>query len=209
MVCGWFTYNPDGGRAELCLNGTRCAVQLARELGWGGQQIIRTDSGEVDGRVVDPQTVELTWHWQEPEIANLTLEIPGFAPVEIALMDVGVPYAVLDWQQDLASAPVVELGSIIRGHADVGPRGANVAFVESTGPGTARVRFFERGVEAETLASGTGVIATARCKAAGSEPFTVTTMAGFQLTAQFANGKATLRGDARVLARGEMFDRKW
>ncbi len=202
-------YNPDGGRSELCLNGTRCAVQLARELGWGEQQVIQTDSGEVSGRAVDPQTVELTWDWQEPEIDNLTLTISGHASVEVALMDVGVPYAVLDWQQDLATAPVVELGSSIRRHPDAGPRGANVAFVQLTGAGTARVRFFERGVEAETLASGTGVIATAWCKSAGTEPFTVTTVADFQLTAQFADGKATLRGDARVLARGAMFDCKW
>lgn len=204
-------YNPDGGRSELCLNGTRCAAQLASQLGWSDRPTIVTDVGEIAGRAIDSANAELTWTWPEPTIQELELAIDGGDPARIALLDVGVPYAVLDWppmseEGDLSTAPVVELGASIRSHPDVGPRGANVAFVQPTSRNEARVRFFERGVEAETLASGTGVIATAWSKADGSEPFTVTTVADFRLTSRFADGRASLAGDARVLAEGQIRD---
>lgn len=199
-------YNPDGGRSELCLNGTRCAVQLASQLGWGDRPTIVTDVGEIEGRAIDSANAELTWTWPEPTIEERELAIDGGDPVRIALLDVGVPYAVLDWPEKLSEAPVAALGPVLRSHPDIGRRGANVAFVHSTGPGEAQVRFFERGVEAETLASGTGVIATAWSKADGSEPFTVTTVANFRLTARFADGRASLAGDARVLAEGQIHD---
>lgn len=202
-------YNPDGGRSELCLNGTRCAVRLAAELGWGETPTIITDTAEIEGRVLDDENVELRWIWPKPAKRKLDLAIDGRAPVAVELVDVGVPYAVLDWPQgagdaDLARAPVSELGAAIRFHSQVGPRGANVAFVHAVGPGEARVRFYERGVDAETLASGTGVMATAWCNAEGDSPFTVTTVGGFRIVARFAGDGATLTGDARVLAEGRI-----
>lgn len=202
-------YNPDGGRSELCLNGTRCAVRLAAELGWAEAPTIVTDSGDIAGRVVDDKNVELRWAWPAPAKRRLDLAIDGRDPVVVELVDVGVPYAVLDWPQgaagaDLDEAPVAEMGAAIRSHPQVGPRGANVAFVHTVGPGEARVRFYERGVEAETLASGTGVMATAWCKAEGDSPYTVTTVAGFRIVARFASDGAMLTGDARVLAEGRI-----
>ncbi len=197
-------YNSDGGRAELCLNGTRCAVTLATQLGWGERIAIETDSGVIHGTRVDESTVELQWQWDAPPIAKRSLHLEDTLNVEVSVLDVGVPYAVMLWQGDITTAPVAELGTVIRNHKDLAPRGANVAFAQSTGDNDAVMRSFERGVEGETLASGTGVIATARCLAKGATPFTVTTIAGFQLTAWFEGSSANLRGDARLLASGEM-----
>ncbi len=196
-------FNADGGRAELCLNGVRCAVRLASELDWGDSLTIATDSGPVSGQVLDPETVALNWEWQSPQIEVRPLAVED-GEFTVHLVDVGVPYAVLPWEGPLQEVPVVHLGAAIRGHQDLKPEGANVAFVQERLKSVVDMRSFERGVEDETLASGTGVIATAWCLASGSEPFTVVTAAGFELIAEFADGQAYLRGDARLLAQGEI-----
>jgi diaminopimelate epimerase len=75
-------------------------------------------------------------------------------------INTGVPHAVL-FVPDADKAMVMQLGPELRRHAHFGPRGTNVNFVQVLGPGKVRVRTFERGVEGETLACGTGVTASA------------------------------------------------
>ncbi len=208
-------HNPDGGRSELCLNGSRCAAQLAFILGWGrGSALeLETDAGVLACRRIDERTVEVELPPIVGEPRPVSLRVDGERH-DGWTVDVGVPHLVLPWRSGLGSAPVGELGAALRAHPDLGPAGANVDFVRF--PPERRDRFeirtFERGVEAETLACGTGVVAAAAAGVAAGHlalPVTALTAAGFELAVGGAvDGgrleRATLAGDARVVARGEV-----
>lgn len=204
-------YNADGLPADLCLNGTRCAAQLAFHLGWAGERVhVETPAGPVQARRLDS--------------ARVTLELPAPAevPRELAVeaggttwegwaLSVGVPHFVLLWPGEMAAAPVAEAGPPLRRSA-VFPQGANVNFVRFPEPGRMEIRTYERGVEEETLSCGSGILAGV---AVGLRlglarlPVRVSTRGGFDLTVggepgtPFA-GSWTLAGDARVVAHGEL-----
>lgn len=208
-------WNADGRPADLCLNGTRCAARLAFHLGWAaGTARIATGAGGV------------TAH--EAGAAEVAVEVPPPAAppramaVEVAgehrrgwegwFLEVGVPHFTLLWPESLARAPVAELGKALRLHEAFGAAGANVSFVRFPEAHRLEIRTFERGVEAETLSCGTGVLAaTATGLALGIAelPLAVATQGGFELE---VSGEAdrglvrrwTLAGDARVVARGEL-----
>ncbi len=202
-------YNADGGRSELCLNGSRCAARLAFHLGWAeGELSLATDAGVLRAAEAgtDLIALELPDIVGKPETRTLSL---GGKPYDGWLLRVGVPHFVLPWPEGLARAPVDALGKILRSHPDLGNAGANVDFVRFVDSGDCEVRTFERGVEAETLACGTGVVATvAAGVAAGrlSTPATALTAGGYELTVRGKAGDRpwVLEGDARILARGEL-----
>ncbi len=205
-------YNADGGRAELCVNGTRCAARLAFHLGWAREAIVvRTDSGDLAATAADGSTVtlELTPPAERP--APATLEVGGQA-IEGWRIRVGVPHFVIPWTGGLAAAPVAELGPKLRAHPKLGEAGANVHWIDYSEPHSLAIRSFERGVEAETLACGSGVLAaTAVGLRIGSSklPVEALTGGGFVLR---VGGRAdgdrsptwSLTGDARLLATGEL-----
>ena len=128
-------------------------------------------------------------------------------------IDAGVPHFVLRWRGDLDEAPVASLGAALRAHPDLGPDGANIHFVDLDPPAHFRIRSYERGVEAETLACGTGVVAAAACGIAEgrlSLPVAAATRGGFELRLEAAPdgpdglGRWRLSGDARIVARGRI-----
>ena len=204
-------YNADGGLAELCLNGTRCAAQLAEALGWGAETRLLTGAGPIVARRIDERTawVEVAPPEEEPRFIELRHEGQRIAA---SLVRVGVPHLVLVSSSDLADRPVSELGSILRSHPDLGPEGANVHFVRTAGPRRLEIRSYERGVEAETLACGTGVLAAVAVALADDRitlPATALTAGGFELEVdgEAVDGRVrgwSLSGDARVLGRIEI-----
>ena len=126
-------------------------------------------------------------------------------------MTVGVPHLVLPGDESVAAAPVASVGPALRRHPRLGPAGANVDFVRFRDRHHVDLRTFERGVEAETLACGTGAVAAAAVGLAAGRcrlPAAVRTTGGFTLTVDRrpAEGSAaerwTLAGDARMVARG-------
>lgn len=142
-----------------------------------------------------------------------TAATPPGSSVSGRRIDVGVPHFVLWWPTDLDEAPVASLGPILRAHPDLGGEGANVHFVHLDPPAGFRIRSFERGVEAETLACGTGVVAAAACAIAEDRlalPVVAVTRAGFELSLEDAPDgpegarRWRLSGDARVVAQGRM-----
>ena len=206
-------WNGDGGVADLCLNGSRCAAQLAFHLGWGheGRLTLETAAGRLLARQRGDFDVSLTL----PEIIGpvsrhvLALEDRGRQrSFESWLVSVGVPHLVVPWPKPLGSAPVDRLGPLLRSHEGLGPAGANVNFVRFA-ENAFDVRSFERGVEAETLACGTGVVASAVVGASLGKlsiPAFAQTAGGFVLSVEGQNvsGRLTaaaLSGDARVLGR--------
>ena len=203
-------FNADGLPADLCLNGTRCATQLAFHLGWAeGQVEMTTGAGSFQARHLDEgrTAVELPFP-EEPRA--LTLEIGERSHAGFRLL-VGVPHFVLPWPEGLATAPVRELGREIRRHPTFGAPGTNVNFVRFPETHRLEIRTFERGVEDETLSCGTGVLASSAVGLATGKvrlPLHVTTQGGFQLEVDgdLASGRWSLAGDARVVAEGELLD---
>jgi diaminopimelate epimerase len=202
-------FNADGLPADLCLNGTRCAAQLAFHLGWAdGTVTVRTAAGEVPARRIDESrvAVELTAPAEPPR--SLTIEAGGTSWMGYFLT-VGVPHFVLLWSERLENAPVRELGAEIRRHPAFGPPGTNVNFVRFPEPDRMEIRTFERGVEDETLSCGSGVMASAAVGLETSRarlPLHVMTRGGFELevTGDPSQGRWSLAGDARVVAEGDL-----
>jgi diaminopimelate epimerase len=155
----WDFYNSDGGSAEMCGNGARCFARFVRRL-TGVDKAFRfeTRAGIIGARFNgDVVTVDLT----APKDLRLRQTIVlSTGAAEVHSLDTGVPHAVL-FVEDADLAMVQTLGPEIRNHAHFAPRGTNVNFVQVRGPGAIRVRTYERGVEGETLACGTGVTASA------------------------------------------------
>ena len=204
-------YNADGGLTELCLNGSRCAAALAFHLGWAkGELRLATGAGVLRARQAAAGRValELPDIVEKPEAR--VLEIDGETH-RGRLLSVGVPHFVLPWPESLSDAPVDRLGKALRAHPDLGSAGANVNFVRYPGASRCELRTFERGVEAETLACGTGVIATVAAGVAAGElgtPATALTAGGYELVVHGGrDGEPwVLEGDARILAQGELLD---
>jgi diaminopimelate epimerase len=198
-------FNADGFPADLCLNGTRCAAQLAFHLGWAAEAVtVRTGAGPVAARRLDEGRIRL--ELPAPEAPRpLVVEIDGIARAGYRLR-VGVPHFVLPWEE-LERAPVRRLGAAIRHHAVFEPEGTNVNFVRYPEKHRMEIRTFERGVEDETLACGTGVLAGAAVGLAMGSlelPIRALTRGGFELEVDAGRGWWSLGGDARVVAEGTL-----
>ncbi|MCG8458499.1 MAG: diaminopimelate epimerase [Holophagales bacterium] len=206
-------WNADGGRSELCLNGSRCAARLAFELGWGrgDELLLHTDAGSLHATLRGPATVALELPPALVEVAEeRRLEAEGTS-YQCWYLGVGVPHLVL-FCNELASVPMDQLGPALRHHPELGPAGANINFVRtSSDEGTSdefAIRTWERGVEAETLACGTGVVAAGvvgRSTGRLRWPARALTAGGFELSLErSSNGGLLLVGDARLVARGRL-----
>jgi diaminopimelate epimerase len=202
-------FNADGYPADLCLNGTRCAAQLAFHLGWAEDAVtVETGAGAVAARRVDPARVTLELPAPD-EPREAILEAGGIRRAGYRLR-VGVPHFVLPWPESLDRAPVESLGKEIRYHPVFGEAGANVNFVRYPESRRMEIRTYERGVEAETLSCGSGILAGAAVGlhlGKSSLPLRVAVQGGFELeVGKTARGGWLLTGDARVVARGILLE---
>ena len=152
-------FNPDGGEVEMCGNGARCVARLAADIGAAGPAMtIDTLAGilkaeRVGERVRLGMTDPRDWR------LGRTLAIHGDS-LAYGFVNSGVPHVVVPVTH-IESIDVARLGAAIRYHADFAPAGTNANFIEPTGPDSLRIRTYERGVEGETLACGTGIVAAA------------------------------------------------
>lgn len=206
----WQFYNADGSRAEMCGNGARCAARLAHELGIAGPHMhFQTDAGPIEAQMRgDRVRIKMT----PPSACRLddTLELAGGA-LTVSSINTGVPHVVVE-KDTPADADIVPLGREIRYHAAFAPAGTNVNFIHSAQANRLQVRTYERGVEDETLACGTGCVAAALVTAARRgwpSPIPVTTRSGGILTIHFEREGEGFRGvylegDARIVYTGEI-----
>lgn len=150
-------FNPDGGEAEMCGNGARCAARLAFELGVTGKTMtIETVAGQLEAQVLQ-KGIRL---WMTPPsdwLLNASLDLAG-RHLTYSFVNTGVPHVVMR-TGELRDVDVREVGSAVRHHRQFAPAGTNVNFLEVSPDGELIVRTYERGVEAETLACGTGATA--------------------------------------------------
>jgi diaminopimelate epimerase len=206
VVMGYF--NADGHPADLCLNGTRCAAQLAFHLDWAQETVrLRTGAGEVAARRLDGSRVAVDLPVPAEPPRELTVEAEGSSWTGHRLL-VGVPHFVLLWPEGLETAPVRELGRELRYHPAFGPPGTNVNFVRFPSQDRMEIRTYERGVEDETLSCGTGVLAGSAVGVFLGKarlPLRVVTQGGFELeVADLPGWRWSLAGDARVIAEGDL-----
>ena len=156
----WRFYNSDGSVAEMCGNGARCAVRFCYDLGIVDREVrFETLAGVVRAEVMESGRrvrVQLPPPG-EPEDKILPIEEGS---VEGTFINTGVPHFVVV-VEDLGAVNVRELGRRIRFHEEFRPAGTNVNFVARLDEGSVSIRTYERGVESETLACGTGATAAA------------------------------------------------
>jgi len=176
-------FNPDGNEVEMCGNGARCVARLASEIGAAGNEMsIDTVAGLLKADV-QGDTVRLLMSNPTDWLLDGELDIDG-QKVSYDFVNTGVPHAVIH-VDDLDTCDVAGTGSAIRYHEAFAPVGTNANFVSVTGPQSLRIRTYERGVEAETLACGTGIVAGALVAARRGEvtpPVEVTPTGGDVLT---------------------------
>jgi len=155
----WHFYNADGSEAEMCGNGGRCAARFARDRGLAGDEMVfDTLAGPIRAWMVKEDVVRL--QMVPPSGAYRDLELEALdRRVRLDGVNTGVPHAVLA-VEGLEAAPVRELGRALRFHPHFQPAGTNVNFT-AVKDGELWIRTYERGVEDETLACGTGAVASA------------------------------------------------
>lgn len=206
----WRFFNADGSEAEMCGNGARCVARFAYMQGIAAARMrFETLAGIVEASVADTQaTIRMT----PPHSFRFDrqIEVAGQSFM-VHSVDTGVPHAVL-FVDDIDSVDVVGLGRLIRNHPDFAPAGANVNFVGQHKEGF-RIRTYERGVEDETFACGTGAAAGALIAAAKGfavSPVAMVTSGGVSLTVQLSGhqGEGTemvlLKGPAHLVYKGEV-----
>lgn len=150
--------NPDGGEVEMCGNGARCVARLAHDLGAApARMTIETVAGLLGAEMRGAQ-VRLTM--TPPKDWRLSFPLP-LGPKETYtahFVNTGVPHAMI-LVESLETVEVSRLGAGIRYHEAFRPAGTNANFARVEPDGALRVRTYERGVEAETKACGTGMVA--------------------------------------------------
>ena len=152
-------YNADGGEAEMCGNGARCFARFADRAAGPLENVSFETPAGVIGAQLRGELVTL--EMSQPNDLRLELEIPiGGEKIRAAYIDSGVPHVVVPVAK-IDDIDVRSLGAALRHHPMFAPRGANANFSEQRGPRSIAIRTYERGVEDETLACGTGVVASA------------------------------------------------
>ncbi len=207
----WRFYNADGSEAEMCGNGGRCAARCAVLQGIAPEKLsFETLAGIIHAEVKGRQVKLLM-----TGIGDLALdqEIPlDGQTVTGHFIRVGVPHLVVP-VTDLEQAPVTDWGRKLRFHPLFQPAGTNVNFVRFPDSGKVEIRTYERGVEDETLACGTGAVASALIAARlgrAASPVAVHTRGGEVLTIYFQPqgqvfGEVYLEGQALVVYQGELW----
>ena len=200
--------NPDGAEAEMCGNGARCVAAFAHAIGAAGRAMtMETRCGLMDAELTDHGV--RVW-MPEPGKRRYNLEIPlGETLCKGHYINTGVPHFVVP-VDEIGRVDVECDGRALRRHETFAPEGANVDFVMWRAPDRMSMRTFERGVEAETGACGTGAVACAvvAVETAGfTLPVRIRTTAGYELIVDgdWREGQCTgltLTGPAKEVYRG-------
>lgn len=184
----WDFYNADGSTAEMCGNGGRCVARYAFEHGIASRRLsFETLAGIITAEVDGPSVkVKLSTPRRPRQDMEIKLED---ASCLVDALDTGVPHAVI-YSDDVSREDIPRIGRGIRFHEAFAPAGTNVNWVQVLDPHSLRIRTYERGVEGETLACGTGAVAAALLAARRHKvepPIRVETRGGESLTVHFQN----------------------
>jgi len=207
----WRFFNADGSEAEMCGNGSRCAARFAVLKKIAPKKMsFETRAGIIHAEV-KKDTVRVQLTGASGLRMNVAVPLAGHTRTGY-FINTGVPHLVY-LTENLGGEDVQAVGKASRWHEVFKPAGTNVNFVQIDGPHKIRIRTYERGVEGETLACGTGSVAAALIAAAlgkASSPVTVTTRGGDRLIVSFVqDGDAFtnlhLEGSAEVVCEGSLY----
>jgi diaminopimelate epimerase len=209
----WRFFNADGSSAEMCGNGGRCAARFAYRQGLAGSEMtFETLAGPIQARV-EGSLVKLQLTRPKDLELDQSLDLEGKTR-SFDFINTGVPHALI-WVEDIEKADLAGMGPSIRYHDHFQPAGTNVNFVQIKDPGMILVRTYERGVEGETLACGTGSVAAAAVaffKNKVQSPVKVKTRGGEVLTVYVEGqpgleiSRICLEGEVRFIFEGEVFE---
>ncbi|QWK19275.1 MAG: diaminopimelate epimerase [Hydrogenobacter thermophilus] len=156
----WQFFNSDGSVAGMCGNGSRCAVRFAYENGIAGEYVhFETLVGVIQAQVLEEGRRVKVLLTEPHSYREMQIKVNG-AEISGSFINTGVPHFVV-FVDDLENFDVFTYGRAIRFHEAFSPGGTNVNFVKTLSDGSISVRTYERGVENETLACGTGATASA------------------------------------------------
>lgn len=151
-------FNPDGSEIDMCGNGTRCVARYLVDEGWADpRHVLLTGQGPIQAEVGDGQ-VALVYRLRPDVEEHRELETPD-GTRRAWLVRIGVPHLVLPLEE-MPEGPIGDLCRPLRRHRALGPGGANVNLVELDAGDSGSIRTWERGVEGETSACGSGAMAT-------------------------------------------------
>jgi len=206
----WRFYNSDGSEAEMCGNGGRCAARFAFEMDIAPREMFfETMAGVIRACVLEDGEVSVQLSpphgWRFGEV----LELEG-CNIEYSFVDTGVPHTVI-MVDDLDGIDVEGLGRKIRFHPIFFPSGSNVNFVRVLAENRLAIRTYERGVEKETLACGTGATASAlvHLGGRGEGRVEVLTRGGETLLVEKRGEEVYLQGGTRWIYDGFMRREAW
>jgi len=203
-------YNADGGEAEMCGNGARCFARYAAKVsGKSGDLSFETQAGVVTAEMLG-ENVKLGMSAPHSLALNTELGVAG-EKMKVHFLNTGVPHAVV-FLDDIEKLDIMRSGAALRYHEHFAPKGTNANFVGENPDGSISIRTYERGVEGETLACGTGVTAAALLfsKLTGaSSPVRVKVKGGDTLEVGFENDgdgwkNVTLTGPADFVFEGQV-----
>jgi len=201
-------HNPDGSEA-FCGNATRCAARFARLRGWAsGRMVLATAVGDVPAEAgPDGVRIELPG---PTDLGVLEIGLAGQPGLRGQHVIAGVPHFVLV-VDEVTEAPLERWGPYLRRHPSFGPSGTNVDVISAGQDGSTKIRTWERGVEAETLACGSGAVAAALVVRIqrGATTTRLVPASGVPLDVELVqagerSGKAILAGDARLILEGRV-----
>lgn len=207
-------FNPDGTRATFCGNAARCVALFAYKAGIGGRtQTIASDAGEFKAEIlsVDAHCAKAQIRVEMPPPKNRAKSVMA-CERDCYAINTGVPHAVV-FVDDAASLDIAAEGRALRLAPQFAPDGANIDFAQITGASSAKMRVYERGVEAETGACGTGACAVGAAmaeKLGAPLPIALETSSGHTLTVDGDFGadglleKIRLSGPAEIVFEGAL-----
>ena len=207
----WRFFNADGSEAEMCGNGGRCAARFAHRAGIAPASLSFETLAGIIKAEVGRKRVKLELPPASHPVLGIPLAIED-TTYSVNSITVGVPHAVL-FVNDLEGCPVATLGRKIRFHDRFKPAGTNADFVSIKDGSTIAIRTYERGVEDETLACGTGSVASALIAGLTRDmasPLSVVTRGGEILTVHFtlkqeAPADLFLEGGADFIYEGQLY----
>lgn len=208
----WQFFNSDGSRPEMCGNGSRCVARYAYLKGIAGKKMCFETLAGIIGAEVNNDVVKVKFTDPSPVKTGIKIETAGGEFI-VDTIDTGVPFAVA-FIDNLDTCEVFDCGRAIRRHEYFAPRGTNADFATVINPHKIRVRTYERGVEDETLACGTGVVAavlTAAQRGLVESPVDVLVQSGETLRIYFSgdnNGwnEIHLEGKVKIVYQGFLFE---
>jgi diaminopimelate epimerase len=208
-------FNPDGSEVDMCGNGARCVGYYYAQKEDKKEVRFETLSGIMKAEVTGKDMIGLNMGSPSEAKLDMLVNING-QQMSCSYINTGVPHVIVETKK-LDSIDVNKLGRGIRYNKEFAPEGTNADFVEVTGKSAVKIRTYERGVEAETLACGTGVVASAIIQSLRGKvtpPVKVTTRGGDIMKVHFSQSNkddliskinnVILEGPAKLVFSGEL-----